>query len=391
MWRTPGRTRAVHGVIIQQTGSLMPINPALSHVLVRIRRRPIGATVTCVVLVGGTLVSSTHVSAAEPTTNQTSTGLRSPPAQGGESASRPSNVSVTFTDGKRVVLSPSTGPTPISEGRQGSRILVAGDEGSSEPSRCEQSGVETARGERYEITIKHLDRAGKPTTAATAGFFGLDNDVRAKCVPDRKGVVKVLLPKGRYIVGSFVTTSSEGTLMVHPLMRLNKDVTILADARKAKPVGTTVERRSVRSVLAAFGYYVPNSDIGLMVFNEDLTDFDGLYAAQLGPPTTRSPLVSFVSSQRAGQGPNNECFYGLMDVRKGRFLDGYDRHVTDDQLAKVTVPVRPAEGGASRPSDHDDTWCGRTIRALARLPARRAYDGDQLSRAGARAVGGEFR
>lgn len=147
MWRTPGRTRAVHGVIIQQTGSLMPINPALSHVLVRIRRRPIGATVTCVVLVGGTLVSSTHVSAAEPTTNQTSTGLRSPPAQGGESASRPSNVSVTFTDGKRVVLSPSTGPTPISEGRQGSRILVAGDEGSSEPSRCEQSGVETARGE----------------------------------------------------------------------------------------------------------------------------------------------------------------------------------------------------------------------------------------------------
>ena len=104
--------------------------------------------------------------------------------------------------------------------------------------------------ESYDLTIRYLDRQGKPPVEGHGFVFGLDEYVWEDVVANANGTTKVRLPRGRYLVQVYVSDAdgSELTTLAQPLLTLDKAVTVRADARKAKPVTTTVQRTSVRPV-----------------------------------------------------------------------------------------------------------------------------------------------
>ncbi|MEQ4207859.1 S8 family serine peptidase [Actinopolymorpha sp. B9G3] len=220
----------------------------------------------------------------------------------------------------------------------GRLVATAGDQAVSTP-----IGVEKEV-ESYDVTIKHLDRQGKPAADAYGFLFGLDEYVWQDLMPDAEGTAKVRLPKGKYLLESSIVTwdeeSSEWSSLVQPLLTLDANVTITADARKAKQVTTTVERTSVRPAVVDLGYdRNARNSLGSSVL---AFDFTGLYAGRLGKKVAGSKMVSHVGSQWAEPGPaedfaNSPFFYGLLDVERGHYFSGFERTARDRDLAKVTA------------------------------------------------------
>jgi subtilisin family serine protease len=222
----------------------------------------------------------------------------------------------------------------------GRLVATAGDQTVATP-----LGVEKEV-ESYDLTIKHLGREGKPATDAYGFVYGLDKFAWQDVVPDAEGVGKVRLPKGTYLMETDIIGGTDEepvwTRLVQPLVTLDKAVTIKADARKAKPVTTTLERQSVRPALIDLSYdRLARNSLGSTLW---VDTFDGLYAGHLGPEVKAKKMISTVASQWAEPGPeenfsNSPYFYGLVDTVRGRFFTGFERLARDRDFAKVTSRV----------------------------------------------------
>ncbi|WP_020580240.1 S8 family serine peptidase [Actinopolymorpha alba] len=195
--------------------------------------------------------------------------------------------------------------------------------------------------ESYNVTVKHLDRRGKSSDAVFDMLYGID--VNAWEFPVTvDGVTKLRLPKGEYLLESdFMDENEESaTILVQPRLMVTKDVTVVADARTADPVRTTVQRRSAQPALVDLGYDRRSVDGGLSS-SFLLLNFDGVYAGHLGPRVSTKDMTSRLGSQWAEPGPkedfeNSPYFYGLLDTEKGRFFTGFQRSVKDRELAKLS-------------------------------------------------------
>ncbi len=217
-------------------------------------------------------------------------------------------------------------------------VATAGDLSMSTP-----LGVEREV-ESYDLTVKTLDRDGKPSSNYGVMLFGRDADVwEFPEVVD--GVARVRLPKGSYVLQADMfggtEEAPEATMLVQPRVTLDKDLTVVADGAKAKPVTTTVERGSVKPALVDLGYDWGTDDRGLS--SGLITwDFTGLSSAQLGPTAADPELNGHVTSQWAEPGADQSFagspyFYGLVNVEQGHFPTGMQRSVRDRDLAKVTT------------------------------------------------------
>ena len=197
--------------------------------------------------------------------------------------------------------------------------------------------------ESYDLTIKHLDRQGTLSSAGSPMIVGLDSDVWA-FPANTDGTTKIRLPKGKFLLEDMFFDGDEQewefTMLVNPLVTLDKNLTVTADARKAKPVTTTVQRGSVAPALIDIGYDRTLGDYGIgsgLMTNT----FAGLYAGHLGPAVPGAQMVSHVASQWAEPGADQDFsdspyFYGLLGVRRGTFYTGYERTARDRDLATVT-------------------------------------------------------
>jgi len=198
--------------------------------------------------------------------------------------------------------------------------------------------------ESYDLTIEYLDRGGQPTNDADSMILGLDASVwEFTEVVD--GRTRIRLPAGRYLVDTMVFDEDEGelTLLVQPVLTLDRDQTIIADSRLGKPLSTTVERPSVRPAMVTVGYDVRTDHIqGSSTLGSDT--FDGLYTAHLGPAASGEMFSAHVTSQWAVPGPegdfaNSPYLYGLVDTQDGRYYTGFDRTVRDRDLATVRTRI----------------------------------------------------
>ena len=203
-------------------------------------------------------------------------------------------------------------------------------------------------------------------------IYGLDNDLfpcgAEGCVAEPDGTYQLELPAGRYLVdvAQFTDAAPDVTWLVQPQVTLDRDLTVVLDGRKAKPVRTTVQRSSVEPALIDVGYeWIEGTAGGVKTFAIP-EQFGDLYTAHLGPKAPPE-MISHVNSQWAEPGgdgsfANSPYFDGLLDVARGGFFTGLDRTVSDSELARLTSrharqqPGRVAERHMTPAADNPDVW-----------------------------------
>ncbi|MEU4173189.1 S8 family peptidase [Streptomyces sp. NPDC026665] len=181
--------------------------------------------------------------------------------------------------------------------------------------------------EAYDLTLKFLDRGGKPVSAPLTEILGYSGTHWTANLDDSeqisKGVYRVRVPRGDYVVDTVIEAAGDepNSVLVRPRLSLTKDTTVVFDARKAKPVGITAPQGARMSE----GHL--NLAVGTGASPHNTTFFLGAFknlrTATLGPaaPTGR------LSTQLGGLWQKGSTTYHLLHNLPDRFPTGY-RHTT---------------------------------------------------------------
>ncbi|WP_405624181.1 S8 family serine peptidase [Streptomyces sp. NBC_00076] len=203
--------------------------------------------------------------------------------------------------------------------------------------------------ESYDVTLKFLDRDGKPApyySAFLAGVSGAAKD-RFYSPYEEDGTVTVRVPRGGYVLDSSVFVDPEdGTKgidwLARPKLSVTKNTTVTLDARTAKPVDITVPDAAAKSEFASPGYTVDTADSGFG-FGWFLDTYANFRSAHVGPQITDGSL----SQQWDGHwssGADKEYDTTTGAVVK-QLATGYTKHYKASELAKVKVGMGAAAGG----------------------------------------------
>ncbi|BCB79868.1 S8 family serine peptidase [Phytohabitans flavus] len=196
--------------------------------------------------------------------------------------------------------------------------------------------------ESYNVSLTLLDHDGKPSGLSSANLLGLD-EFRWIDVFDDDGAATIRVPKGRYNLNGFLATDRGEerqpavSFQAQPVFEVTADVSVTLDARKGKPVTTTVPERtavpalvdiSVGQDLGDFGY-----GVGLWA-----DSFEELSTLQIGP--SAEGFSSYIASQWAkpsadGGFSDSPYLYAVAEGFDGRLPSGYVKHVRRGDLATV--------------------------------------------------------
>ncbi|GAA5186801.1 hypothetical protein GCM10023322_33840 [Rugosimonospora acidiphila] len=163
--------------------------------------------------------------------------------------------------------------------------------------------------ESYDVTITNLDRDGaapqgystmlSKRDSATVQFTWLDQ------APNNSVTFRV--PTGHYTLSSTIFTPEDATdgsgkptmsatLLTQPDLDVDRPLTIVADARTARPLSVTVPQPSAQQVYAEVASYTdrPQGTAGQIALG---TSFNDLFAGRIGPDTTDDAFFSIVAGQ----------------------------------------------------------------------------------------------
>lgn len=216
------------------------------------------------------------------------------------------------------------------------------------------SRAETAE-ETHTLAIDVLDRNGEPAQNSGTWLVGLDSDY--EMLLDGP-TFQAELPEGRYLLDSQITTTTangeERTRLVQPLIVLDQDTTISADARVAQPLEITVPEASAE--LADGQIHFRRFVDGRPVYGGQFTLFDLAhhFTAQLGPTVPSDELEVYVDGQWARPSGSSEYWERFFDTpyiygliwREAEFPTGLRKTVDESDLATVTSRQFASAGGA---------------------------------------------
>ncbi|MEU8286807.1 S8 family serine peptidase [Micromonospora sp. NPDC048905] len=200
--------------------------------------------------------------------------------------------------------------------------------------------------ESYTLTMEHLNRAGERTADHSSSLVGLDGfawwDLEGV-----DGVSTVRLPKGHYGLSSIIfepapdDESGGVSVLVQPELTVERDTRIVVDARRAKPVRTTVpERGAAPELIDISGNFTADDGSGYGVGLWADT-FTGLTSGQLGKAVSADRFVATVSSQwTKPDTANSPYLYALAEAIPGRMPTGFVRDYTRRDLATVVHRFR---------------------------------------------------
>ncbi|WP_328643796.1 S8 family peptidase [Streptomyces canus] len=182
--------------------------------------------------------------------------------------------------------------------------------------------------EAYDLTLKFLDRGGKPVSAPLTEILGYSGTYWTTDLKDSeqisKGVYRVRVPRGDYVVDTVMEDARGTSALVRPRLSLTGDTTVVFDARKAKPVGITAPQGAKMSD-GQLNLAVGTGDTGGEPHNSTLFwgTFKNLRTATLGPTAPAGRL----STQLGGLWQKGSTTYHLLYNLPDRFPTGY-RHTT---------------------------------------------------------------
>lgn len=208
--------------------------------------------------------------------------------------------------------------------------------------------------ESYDLTVKHLDRAG-----ATTGDY-LDVIVNRNAtesdwpffLSEADGSTNLRLPKGQYLLDSTIGTErdrTEASHLVQPKLDLTSDQVITVAARQAEPVSISVPEPTARQALTYLSYVLQTP---AYAWNSGILDLGGtrLHTAQVGPSVPE--LSSRVTSQWARPDPaggeffdNTPYIFALFQVRPDGYFTGFHRSVRRSELATVKPRIAAQAAG----------------------------------------------
>ncbi|MCL6671239.1 S8 family peptidase [Streptomyces panaciradicis] len=214
-----------------------------------------------------------------------------------------------------------------------SGTLVATARNGADPAAADPTAVRTAFGvvreaEAYDLTLKFLDRGGKPMSAPLTEILAYSGTYWTTNLEDSeqisKGVYRVRVPRGDYVVDTVMDDAEGTSALVRPRLSLTGDTTVVFDARKAKPVRITAPQGAKMSD-GQLNVAVGTGDRGSAAHNSTLFwgTFKNLRTATLGPNAPAGRL----STQLGGLWQKGSTTYHLLHNLPDRFPTGY-RHTT---------------------------------------------------------------
>ncbi|WP_336005133.1 hypothetical protein [Streptomyces sp. KLMMK] len=216
------------------------------------------------------------------------------------------------------------------------------------------SGVQAFAAEQktYSLTIRHLDRGGSATGAYDTTVTGISGAGSGKSVTphDASGTTTVRLPKGRYLLDSYLTSgnakgATDGTdgtdgtdWIVQPRLDLDRDTTVTVDARTTAPVDVRPPDRSATFLHGMMVTEVKHDGATRLV--NRMVSTPNLRVAHLGPDAGPGSVRQWYDAYWTTKSAD----YALGYVSTGsRALTGLTRHPSAKDLA--TLQVR----GGARP------------------------------------------
>ena len=187
------------------------------------------------------------------------------------------------------------------------------------------------------ITVRYVDRAGRPTATAYSMLRNVDDpSVFAFVAPEPDGTGRATLPPGRYLMESTVDTPRPGRLdpavsvAVNPLLSVDRDTELVVDARAARPVSVTVPDRAAAGVgaLAAFRRTVNGGQVRSVYGSPDVT---ALFTLHDGPTVPAADFESAVGVLFT----RLPVVYATGWRRDGAFFTGFRQRVAESDLSTV--------------------------------------------------------
>ncbi|WP_234106296.1 S8 family peptidase [Streptomyces venezuelae] len=209
------------------------------------------------------------------------------------------------------------------------------------------AAVAVREAESYDLTLRTVDRDGTDAETFTSTLYGVGGGAVgfASRVSDEPGSHTIRVPKGSYTFNTAVyqdpSDYTKGTdWIAQPKLDVTRDMTLVADARTAKPVDLTVPGRDTADYAGT--YYEVATESGRVGNGWVLRGFTGFRTAHLGPAVTDGTLLQTWDAHflKDATSQYSVAFGGKTD----RVTTGYTRHVKADELATVKVGL-----GASVP------------------------------------------
>ncbi|MEV7786357.1 S8 family serine peptidase [Streptomyces sp. NPDC088106] len=204
--------------------------------------------------------------------------------------------------------------------------------------------------ESYDVTLRFLDRKGKPAADYIAGLAGMTGLGAGRWFQpyDADGTVTTRVPRGGYVLdaGILVGTDLEvfqgADWIAQPKLNVTGNTTITLDARKAKPVNITVPATSAEQLFAAAEYTVTTDDDAMSFgwWMDSYTDFRSLH---LGPQITDGSLYQQWDAH-FGKGAK-EQYDTITGTEVKKLATGFTRHYKARDLARVNIGMGAAARG----------------------------------------------
>ncbi|MET7455058.1 S8 family peptidase [Streptomyces sp. NPDC005574] len=203
--------------------------------------------------------------------------------------------------------------------------------------------------ESYDVTLKFLDREGKPAQYYDADLEGVSGLAKEKSFSpyDADGTVTVRVPRGGYVLNSSLYVdpadfSKGADWLARPKLSVTKNTTLTLDARIAKPVDITVPDAAAKSEFASPEFSIDTPDLG-MSFGWFLDSYANFRTAHLGPQVTDGSLSQqWDSHWSSGAAKEYDTTTG---AAVKQLATGYTKHYKASDFAKVKVGMGSGAGG----------------------------------------------
>ncbi|MEV4821232.1 S8 family serine peptidase [Micromonospora sp. NPDC049274] len=205
--------------------------------------------------------------------------------------------------------------------------------------------------ESYTLTVEHLNRSGDRAAEHSSSLVGLDSfawwDLYG---PD--GVATVRVPKGHYGLTSLIFEPAPDdepgamSVLAQPELTVDRDTRIVVDARRTRPVRTTVpEGGAIPELVDVSGNFTADDGSGYTIGIWADT-FTGLTSGQLGKPVSDERFVATISSQWIKPDTASSPYlYALAEAIPGRLPTGFVRNYSRRDLATVVHQFRGGDPG----------------------------------------------
>ncbi|MER7663693.1 S8 family serine peptidase [Streptomyces sp. NPDC096193] len=241
-----------------------------------------------------------------------------------------------------VDLTADTRPGGDVNGMYSAMVTARGAGGTVRTAAAVEREVET-----YEVTVRHLDRAGEPakdywpSLNRLSGLGAPGQDYATAGAGD--GTYTARLPKGVYYLDALIFEEDESRSQISaPHFEVGKDTTVTLDARTAKPISITGPDPAAERVFAETFIELDTPDFG---FSAGMTgaSFATMRTAQLGPDfsTDGTLFQQFNAFDRRG---TNEYRLAYGD-KVTRLATGFERHAERAELARVGLRLGATVGG----------------------------------------------